>query len=257
MIRSYGPPDNKTPGNVGDLYLDTKTDIMYSCVTVIPDMTKKENQFVTNYIHGPNSEYFWEKEQNAEFVVSDECKIFNAASSGSNTLNNLLSHIRVPEGIEVLGTGCFSGFTKLKTVYLPKSLITIEGGAFNNATSLKHITIPSGVRSIGGGAFSGSSIETIYIEDGLETVHPGGLFDMNQLKDIRLPNTLTTINSGGLSKNPSLTKIMIPNSVITIDSSVFNECDSLVEIVVDKPEGSITGAPWGAPDQGCKVTWLR
>lgn len=61
MIRSYGPPDSGTPGNVGDLYIDAKTEEMYRCVKVIPDIVNQKNQFVTNYVHGPNTQYFWRK----------------------------------------------------------------------------------------------------------------------------------------------------------------------------------------------------
>ena len=42
MIRSYGPPDSGTPGNVGDLYIDAKTEEMYRCVKVIPDIVNKK-----------------------------------------------------------------------------------------------------------------------------------------------------------------------------------------------------------------------
>ena len=95
MIRSYGPPDNGTPGNVGDLYIDSKTEEMYRCVKVIPDIVNQKNQFVTNYVHGPNTQYFWEKEQNAEFVVPDNCKIFDASTTENNTVNRLIRHIRL------------------------------------------------------------------------------------------------------------------------------------------------------------------
>ena len=42
MIRSYGPPDSGTPGNVGDLYIDAKTEEMYRCVKVIPDVVNQK-----------------------------------------------------------------------------------------------------------------------------------------------------------------------------------------------------------------------
>lgn len=253
MIRSYGPPDSGTPGNVGDLYIDAKTEEMYRCVKVIPDIVNQKNQFVTNYVHGPNTQYFWEKEQNIEFVVPDDCKIFNSGKTVNNTVNRLISHIRIPEGIEEIAAGCFEG-SKVETVYLPKSLKTIREGSFQGTGHLKHLTIPSGVSSIGGGAFSGSGIETLYIEDGLQSLAAGSLSGMSNLKDIRLPNTLSNIDSGAFSADTALTKIFIPNSVTTIAAGVFS--NSLKEIIIDKPEGSISGAPWGANSE-CTITWLR
>lgn len=252
MIRSYGPPDSGTPGNVGDLYIDAKTEEMYRCVKVIPDVVNQKNQFVTNYVHGPNTQYFWEKEQNIEFVVPDNCKIFNSFNNADNTVNNLISHIRIPEGIEEIGTSCFRG-CHVKTVYLPKSLKTISRNSFSG-TGLTYLTIPGGVLHIGVYAFSGSSIESLYIEDGLQELTEKSLASMVMLKEVRLPNTLTNIGSNCFNECYSLTKISIPNSVVTIASDAFS--NSLKEIIIDKPEGSISGAPWGA-NSGCTITWLR
>ena len=254
MIRSYGPPDSGTPGNVGDLYIDAKTEEMYRCVKVIPDIVNQKNQFVTNYVHGPNTQYFWEKEQNAEFVVPDNCKIFNSFNNADNTVNRLISHIRIPEGIEEIGTNCFTGSTPLKSVYLPKSLKTISNNSFQGTGNLNHLTIPGGVSHIGAYAFSYSGIESLYIEDGLQELTENSLANMAMLKEVRLPNTLTSIGSGCLTDCYSLTKIFIPNSVVTIASDAFS--NSLKEIIIDKPEGSISGAPWGANSE-CTITWLR
>lgn len=254
MIRSYGPPDSGTPGNVGDLYIDVKTEEMYRCVKVIPDIVNKKRQFVTNYVHGPNTQYFWEKEQNIEFVVPDDCKEFGFAPEGL-TVDKLIRHIRIPEGIEELGVGCFTRAKYLETIYLPKSLKTIQPGSLGaSGSKLEHITIPSGVTYIGGGAFSGCPIESLYIEDGLQSLSAGSLSGMSNLKDVRLPNTLITIGSGTFSGDMALTKIAIPNSVETINDSAFPS--SVKEIIIDKPEGSISGALWGANSE-CTITWLR
>ncbi len=254
MIRSYGPPDIGTPGNVGDLYIDAKTEEMYRCIKVIPDIVNKKNQFITNYVHGPNTQYFWEKEQNIEFVVPDDCKIFDASTTENNTVKRLISHIRIPEGIEEIGTSCFTSSTSLKSVYLPKSLKTIRYYSFAG-TSLKYLIIPSGVLCIEDLSFAGSSIETLYIEDGLQELGEGSLSNMVMLKEIRLPNTLTSIGSNCFNGCYSLTKISIPNSVVTIASDALSS-PCIKEIIIDKPEGSISGAPWGANSE-CTITWLR
>lgn len=254
MIRSYGPPDSGTPGNVGDLYIDAKTEEMYRCVKVIPDIVNQKNQFVTNYVHGPNTQYFWEKEQNIEFVVPEDCKTFNSLNSADNTVNKLINLIRIPEGIEEIGARCFSG-CKVKTVYLPKSLKTISRSSFGGTYLLKHLTIPGGVLHIEGSAFSGSGIESLYIEDGLQELGEGSLTTMVNLKEIRLPNTLTSIGTKCFEYCYELTKIFIPNSVVTIASDAFSST-AIKEIIIDKPEGSISGAPWGANSE-CTITWLR
>ena len=77
---------------------------------------------------------------------------------------------------------------------------------------------------------------------------------MSNLKDVRLPDTLINIDSGAFASDTVLTKIFIPNSVTTIAPGAFS--DSLREIIIDKPEGSISGAPWGTNSE-CTITWLR
>ena len=74
---------------------------------------------------------------------------------------------------------------------------------------MKHLTIPGGVLHIGSGAFSGSSIETLYIEDGLQELTEGSLNTMVQLKELRLPNTLTSIGAKCFEYCYSITKIYI------------------------------------------------
>lgn len=254
MIRSYGPPDIGTPGNVGDLYIDAKTEEMYRCVKVIPDIVNKKRQFVTNYVHGPNTQYFWEKEQNAEFVVPDDCKVFNSFNNADNTVNKLINHIRIPEGIEEIGTSCFTG-CHVKTVYLPKSLKTISSRSFSGTSYLHYLTIPGGVLHIGEYAFAGSGIESLYIEDGLQELTENSLANMVFLKEVRLPNTLTSIGSNCFNGCYSITKISIPNSVVTIASDALSS-SGIKEIIIDKPEGSISGAPWGVNSE-CTITWLR
>jgi hypothetical protein len=44
----------------------------------------------------------------------------------------------------------------------------------------------------------------------------------------------------------SISTIEIPNTVTYIGDGAFYGCRLLKKIIVHKPEGSISGAPWGA-----------
>lgn len=59
MIRSLGPPDKYTPGNVGDYYCDTLTDSVYRCTGVCHPPI--DYQFVDIHVQTPKTEYAWEK----------------------------------------------------------------------------------------------------------------------------------------------------------------------------------------------------
>jgi hypothetical protein len=52
----------------------------------------------------------------------------------------------------------------------------------------------------------------------------------------------------------NLTSITIPNSVTSIGNYVFEYCTSLETITINRPEGTISGEPWGAPDS-TEIKW--
>lgn len=52
----------------------------------------------------------------------------------------------------------------------------------------------------------------------------------------------------------SVTTITIPKKVETIGTDVFKGCTQLETIYINKPENSISGAPWGAKDS-TQIIW--
>ena len=50
-----------------------------------------------------------------------------------------------------------------------------------------------------------------------------------------------------------LKSIVIPSSVTSIGERAFFQCDKLLEIKINKPEGTLDGAPWNA--ENATVTW--
>lgn len=63
-------------------------------------------------------------------------KIGKYAFSGCSNLRN----IRLPEGLEHIGNGCFCE-TNLEEITIPSSVATIEEYAFYNCRSLKKVTL--------------------------------------------------------------------------------------------------------------------
>lgn len=92
-----------------------------------------------------------------------------------------------------------------------------------------------------------------------EIIDRGQYTDFNirtNLKVLSIPEGVTrisnSISSGGSC--PILEKIEIPSSIISIDKAAFNGCSTVpVEIIVNKPEGSVSDAPWGA--KNATVIW--
>lgn len=67
---------------------------------------------------------------------------------------------------------------------------------------------------------------------------------------------LTYITDFGFANCEALRTIGIPNSIITIGDMAFSNCFNLQAIIINKPEGSIAGSPWGAGSK-VAITWIR
>ena len=76
----------------------------------------------------------------------------------------------------------------------------------------------------------------------------------SSLEDVEIPSTnVLYINTGAFRLCSSLKSITIPSCVTSIASTAFTDCSSLTTITVEKTQGSIFGAPWGATN--ATVVW--
>ena len=118
------------------------------------------------------------------------------------------------------------------TFDIPEGVTKIGTSAFNGAVDLTSIDIPEGITSIGNSAFYGCFT----------------------LADVGLPSSITSIDVFAFGYCKLLEDIEIPGSVESIGENCFQGCTALETITINKTEGSITGAPWGAPST-TQVVW--
>jgi hypothetical protein len=75
------------------------------------------------------------------------------------------------------------------------------------------------------------------------------------LESISIPDGTTGISTDAFYKFRALKTIVIPSSVTVIGSNAFEQQNASIEsITINKAEGSITGAPWGAPSS-TQIIW--
>ena len=95
----------------------------------------------------------------------------------------------------------------------------------------------------------------IQIAEGIENI--GSMaFYFKGIKKVSLPLSLKTIGANTFGFNNSLKEIEIPENVEIIEGGAFNSCSILDKIKINKPEGSIIGAPWAAPKGAKVVEWI-
>lgn len=114
-----------------------------------------------------------------------------------------------------------------------KNVTSIGEHAFRNHSSLTSITIPNSITSIVYQAFYNcSSLTNITFGENSQ---------------------LTSIGYEAFMRCSNLPSITIPHSVTNIENLAFRYCTNLSTIYINKPQGSISGAPWGAPN--AQVIW--
>lgn len=130
--------------------------------------------------------------------------------------------------------------------------------AFAVSNSLEKIEIPEGVTSFFGSPAatfrSYNALKSVVLPSTLNSTGQQMFAECTALANVEIKDGLEIIAANTFLNCKALENISIPNSVTTIVSSAFSGCTSLQTITINKPEDSIPGAPWGAPET-CQVIW--
>ena len=141
--------------------------------------------------------------------------------------------ITLPERVEEIGEGAFSGVTGLKEVIIPGTVKVIQDNAFSYNDEIEKVTIKDGVLSIGNYAFCRcSSLKEIIMPDSIVTVGISAFANCNNLVTVQLSNNLTILSTNVFGDCSNLTTIKIPDSIEKIEGSVFGSCRKLNDIKI-------------------------
>ena len=161
MIRSQGPPDKTTPGNVGDLYQDTKTGRVYRCEDVVVE--NDEQQFIKVSKYGPGNEYTWRDVgkvflSSAYYFCNNEVRLDNLTDMDTSKctnfaymFNNCRSLTTIPELNTSQGTNFANMFYNCNSLTTIPELNTSQGTSFtymfyncNSLTSIPELNTSQG-----------------------------------------------------------------------------------------------------------------
>ena len=188
----------------------------------------------------------------------------------------------VPEGIEVIGRGCFERYKgeaqdELEEIVLPDTVRKINKDAFSGNWNLKSVRLSENLENIPSGAFAHcESLETLHIpasvtdlslqsltaalkELDVDENNPcycsldGVLFSKDQkallffprklaMKSYTVPDGVEHITESAFAYNPSLEEIKLSESVQTIGEYAFAHCESLRSVHLSQVRKIGTGA---------------
>lgn len=164
-------------------------------------------------------------------VVEDGVTTITASAFKDHTS---LQSVRLADSVTAVGASAFSGCSSLesvdlsdsmvninatvfrlcvnlKQITLPKNLQLIKESAFYGCLKLESIELPSTVTSIGDYAFGGTGLQSVTLNDGLQTIGTKA-FDISCFPIINIPDSVTSIGSQAFGQ--VYTNVMYMNGLI-------------------------------------------
>lgn len=139
-----------------------------------------------------------------------------------------ITRVIIHEGVTSVSTKAFVSCESLEYAFIPSSMKDIDG--FTACSSLKSIDLPEGLETIGIQAFCDcDSLKTVIIPSSVTTVGRDAFEECENLKSIILPEKLTSIEESAFSSS-GIKTIEMPAGVTTISRSAFNS--SFIESIV-------------------------
>ncbi len=168
-----------------------------------------------------------------DVVIPDTVKEISCAVFVSMLTNEgkKITSVVIPESVKRIEKETFLNCTELKTVNLPNGLEYIGEGAFSGCKKLKEIRIPSKVTEIGPKAFyKCKELNTVILQEGIHKIEDEAFYQCESLKEIDIPSSIDQIGYQTFSGCKSLAKISLSNGISKIEYGAFENCSSLKEI---------------------------
>lgn len=161
--------------------------------------------------------------------------ITEGTSSGISPTASLYTHVEMTNNVESIcdyamaGNANTGGITQ--EIVTGINLKTIGSYAFKSLFDLKNIILKNKLEKLGNYVFhSCYNLTEVIIPDSVKSIGGGVFFQCNKLKSV-----------------------IIGNGITELSSNTFQNCNALETITINKPSGSISGAPWGATN--ATVVW--
>lgn len=179
----------------------------------------------------------------------------------------LSGNIVIPEGVEKIGRGAFSGLhSEVKSITVPTTLKQIDKEAFELTTvprlnvkdlaawcdvdisamdsglacnelyvggkKVTELVIPDGVTEIKGGTFLCNSITSVTIPESVTKIGQAAFYGCEVLESVEIPGNVKEIGTYAFAACPALTSVTIHDGVTTIGRFAFKGCQELANVVI-------------------------
>ena len=153
----------------------------------------------------------------------------------SYTSQNGEESVTVPDTVQYLPAGLFSGCTQLREVRLPHDISALPDMLFEGCVSLEHVVMPPQCLAFGERMFAGcTSLGQIPFRAGIELL-PESVFEgCTSLSALVIPSTVTTICSRAAASCTALETVVLPDSLESLAKDAFDGCTLLRHIRISE-----------------------
>ena len=153
-----------------------------------------------------------------------------------------LTAVTLPESLQEIGSYAFRDCTSLEGVTVPQGTIRIEEQAFACCTALTTISLPDTLTDIGSGAFLGCrQLTAVCIPEGVTAIEPETFNGCFSLQTVTLPDTLTSIGAYAFASCVKLSEILLPGTLVSIGDHAFSSCSALATVTLPEQVAYVGG----------------
>lgn len=165
-----------------------------------------------------------------------------------------LASVTLPANLRSIGEYAFYGcaFTSIK---IPEGVTNISAHAFENCSNLTSIDVPASARWLYYTFVNCTSLETVVLHEGLDTLGQSVFEGCTALKNITLPSTLKTIQNFVFNDCTSLKSIVLPASLTTVYFS-FENWTSDQTIYIEASDMQVYGT-WSGNSNGSYDSFMQ
>lgn len=152
---------------------------------------------------------------------------------------DVLFEFTLPESLQTIGKYAFAN-TGFDSIVLPESITEIEEGVFSSA-NLRFVTFGSNLTTIGKYAFSRTNIMSMTIPGTVKVIAESAFERCLYLDSLTIEDGVETVGEKAFYQNKSLKELVLPESVREIGKESFRACETLESITLSP---NIKTLPW-------------
>ncbi len=145
-----------------------------------------------------------------------------------------VTEVVLPEGLEKIPNGMFSGCPKIEHIDLPSTIKEIGSQAFMSCTGLSSLTIPGGVTEIKYGTFRDcSNLKDIKVPEGVKTIEEYAFEGTAYLEQQLSVNGALYVNDVLVRVSPETEgEIVVRDGTVKIVSGAFDDCYRISSVIL-------------------------